>query len=291
MTGRRAPARPRVSRGGAAAFLLFGLGLIASLLIEPGPAYGAQHPIPDTARVEEPEIPEPVGFVNDRAGVIDESSRAKLEAFLDQLKRKTGAEFAVLTMRSTAPLPPEEYKVKVFERWRLGKQSEDNGLLLLVALDEHKALFETGYGLEGTLPDGLESRIFREAMQPRFRRGDFSGGITAGVIECASRIAADKGVKLEWDGQELRYSGGTNGHLPGWATLIAIAMFVLIMLIARWTGGRRRRGWRTIGPMGWGGWGGGFGGGFGGGGGGFGGGGFGGFGGGSSGGGGGGGSW
>ena len=245
----------------------------------------------------EPVIPAPVGFVNDVAGVMDEPARAKLEAFLDQLKRKTGAEFAVLTVKTTAPLDPAEYKVEVFKRWKLGQKGQDNGLLLLVALDEHRVTFETGYGLEGVLPDALESRIIRNEMTPRLRAGDAAGGITAGVLRTAALIAADKGVALEWNGAELRYgsgdSGGSDQGLPPLAIAI-IFFFVIVIVIVRllvggWMGPGAfggRRGW----TMGSGGWGGGFGGGgFGGGGGG--GGSFGGFGGGSSGGGGGSGGW
>ena len=137
-----------------------------------------------------PAIPAAVGFVNDHARKLDETTRARLEAFLDQLKRKTGAEFAVLVMPSTAPVSPSEYKVAVFQRWGLGRKGQDDGLLMLVAIEEREVRFETGYGLEGTLPDGLQSRIFRAEMAPRFRAGDYAGGITAGVLACAQRIAA-----------------------------------------------------------------------------------------------------
>jgi uncharacterized protein len=220
---------------------------------------------------------------------MDGSSRAKLEAFLDQVKRKTGVEFAVLTVATTAPMDPAEYKVKVFERWGLGARGKDTGLLLLVAVQEHRVWFETGYGLEGTLPDGLQSRIIRDEMTPRFRAGDWTGGITAAVLRTSGIIAREHGVALEWNGQELRYSGRRrSGGVPvGW---IAFAIFIVLANIARSASpgtGRRNRGW---GPW-YGGWGGGFGGGSGGGFGGGGGGSFGGFGGGSSGGGGGGGSW
>ena len=247
-------------------------------------------PAPQGAEPGEPAIPEAVGYVNDLAEVMDQTARAKLEAFLDQLEKKTGAEFAVLTVRTTAPLAPQEYKVRVFERWGIGKKHEDNGLLMLVAVEEREVRFETGYGLEGTLPDGLESRIFREQMLPRIRAGDFSGAITGGALACAVRIAAEKGVSLEWDGRELRYERPSR-LAPGRSALIALVVFVLLALAISASASRpfrRRRGWYA-GPRGlggWGGWGGGFGGG------GFGGGGsFGGFGGGASGGGGGGGRW
>ncbi|MBI5710934.1 MAG: TPM domain-containing protein [Candidatus Eisenbacteria bacterium] len=246
---------------------------------------------------DEPAIPAPAGYVNDLAGMMPEAARAKLEAFLDQLQRKTGAEFAVLTVKTTAPLDPAEYKVKVFERWKPGRRGQDNGLLLLVAEQERRIWFETGYGLEGTLPDGLQARIIREEMRPRFRAGDFAGGITAAVLRAAARIAAEKGVTLEWDGAALRYDGGARaGRVPLvlWIAILVFLVAIVSLSLAAQAGGmfypyagrRGRRGGWFAGP---GGWGGGFGGGLGG----FGGGGasFGGFGGGASGGGGGGGSW
>lgn len=240
-----------------------------------------------------PPIPVATGFVNDHAGKLDEPTRAKLEAFLEQLRKKTGAEFAILIMPSTAPASPSEYKVAVFQRWGIGRRGRDDGLLMLIAIEEREVLFETGYGLEETLPDGLQSRIFRNQMAPRFREGDWAGGVTAGALACATRIAAAHGVTLEWDGRELRY--GDDGKAPAWPMAIIVVAFIVFLILARrsgWTSGPGRRGrWRG-GWYGPGGLGGGFGG-FGGlgGGGGFGGGSFGGFGGGASGGGGGGGKW
>ena len=272
---------PRRARAGATAIVAF------LLLLGAGTARSQDAPAPDSSAV-----PAASGFVNDEAGAMDEPARAKLEAFLDQLKRKTGAEFAVLTVKTTAPSSPSDYKVKVFERWGLGRKGHDDGLLMLVAVEEREVLFETGYGLEGTLPDGLQSRIVRDEVAPRFRSGDFAGGITAGVLACAVRIAAASGTTLEWDGRELRYrEPARRGGSPGMLALILfVVLFVVLSRLGGGMGGPYRRG-------GWGGgfWGGGFGGGgFGGGsfgGGGFGGGSFGGFGGGASGGGGGGGRW
>jgi uncharacterized protein len=243
----------------------------------------------------EPAIPAAQGFVTDEAGILEPGVRARLEAFLDQVRAKTGAEFAVLVVKTTAPLSPSEYKVKVFERWGIGRKGHDDGLLMLVALDEREVRFETGYGLEGTLPDGLQSRIFRNQMADRFRAGDFGGGITAGVLACAQRIAAERGVTLEWDGRELRYDAPRRAaRLPAWLPLVVFLLVVIVVSrLGRGFRGPRGGGWMTPGGGYWGGGFGGLGGGgFGGlGGGGFGGGSFGGFGGGASGGGGGGGRW
>ena len=266
------------------------------LLLAPLALAGAALP----AFAQEPVIAPATGYVNDLAGVMDEVARARLEGFLDQVHKKTGAQFAVLTVPTTAPLTPDEYKVKVFEAWGIGGKEKDEGLLLLIAIQEREAKFETGYGLEGTLPDGWQSRMFRREMAPRFQQGDFAGGIAAGMIASAARVGKEKGVALEWDGRELRYTedGEASRGLPAPVFLLLLGLFIF-SVIARASGmgrRRRRRGWWDSG--GFGGWGGGFGGGGWGGGGGFGGGfggggggGFGGFGGGSSGGGGGGGKW
>jgi uncharacterized protein len=280
MRSRRAPARP---------LLLFGV-IAACLFAWPA---GAQE---ESGRAH---IPAYGGFVNDSAHVLGEQRAAELEGFLDQLHQKTGVQFAVLTVPSTAPEDPSAYKVRVFNAWGIGDAERDEGLLLLVAIEERAIRFETGYGLEGTLPDGWQSRMTRDLMIPRFRAGDPAAGITAGVLASAQRIATEKNVQLVWDGKPLRYDTRPRrgGLSPGLVFLIAVLVFLFVILPAIGGGGgyRRRRGWSN--PGGWGGWGpgglGGWGGGFGGMGGGFGGGGgsFGGFGGGSSGGGGGGGNW
>jgi len=236
---------------------------------------------------DEPAVPAYQGYVTDAAGVLSEGTRAKLEAFLDQVERKTGAQFAVLTVTSTAPLEPSDYKTRVFDQWKIGKKGKDNGLLLLVAMQERKIYFETGYGLEGALPDGLEARIVREQMVPAMRGGDVDGAVTAGVLAAATKIAQDQNVTLTWDGRELRYQRPSPiGAIPWWLP------FFIVVLIAHVLRMLAFRGRTWLGPRGWGGGFGGFGGyggfgGFGGGGGGS----FGGFGGGSSGGGGGGGGW
>jgi len=232
------------------------------------------------------EIPAYAGYVTDAAGVLSEERRAQLESFLDQVHQKTGAQFAVLTVKSTDPEDPYAYKVRVFEAWGIGSKEEKDGLLLVVAMEQHSYLFETGYGLEGTLPDGWLSTMYREVVKPLMQAGDVDGGVTAGLLAAAQRVAAEKGVTLEWDGRELRYDTAHRKHLPSWAVLLLLFLLLLLFSTAA------RRGRYYGGPFIGGGFGGGWGGGFGGGGGGFGGGGsFGGFGGGSSGGGGGGGSW
>jgi len=249
---------------------------------------------PATARAADPAqppLPTYHGYVNDEAGVIGGERSGQLEMFLDQLHQKTGVQFAVLTVVSCAPDDPSQFKTRVFNAWGIGDKDRRDGLLLLVSMQERKLYFETGYGLEGTLPDGWEARMLRDLAVPEFRAGRPADGITAAVLAASQRIANEKGVKLEWNGKELRYGQGGSGGTPVWMVVLFILFFVVFPILnAR---RRMRRGGRWYGPGGFGGWGGGFGGfggGFGGGGGG-GGSSFGGFGGGSSGGGGGGAGW
>jgi uncharacterized protein len=236
-------------------------------------------------------VPAYHGYVNDEADLLSEARGAQLESFLDQLHKKTGVQFAVLTVQSCAPEDPTQFKTRVFNTWGIGDKERRDGLLLLVSMNERAVYFETGYGLEGTLPDGWQARMLRDLAFPEFRAGRPEEGITAAVLSAAQRIAAEKAVKLEWDGKELRYTGGRGGAPPRWLILflLFVLFFVILPALASQSRYRRRRGWYSSG--GWGGGFGGFGGGFGGGSSGGGGGGFGGFGGGSSGGGGGGGRW
>lgn len=233
-------------------------------------------------------IPAYEGYVTDRAHVFTDPARAQLEAFLDQVHTRTGAQFAVLTVETCAPDAPESYKTRVFQSWGIGDDERDDGVLLLVAMQEHALRFETGYGLEGVLPDGWQARMLRQTAVPLMRQGQNAEGIRLTVLQTATRIAADKGVTLQWDGRELRYSESGRDRRSG-SLLFAVIVFMVFMIVM---GMGNRSGRRRVGSP-WYGGGGGWGGGFGGGGGGFGGGGggFGGFGGGDSGGGGGGADW
>jgi uncharacterized protein len=186
----------------------------------------------------------------------------------------------------------EEYAVKLFEAWGIGDREKDEGLLLLVAVADRAVRFEVGYGLEGVLPDGRVGGIIRGQIIPRFRAGDFAGGMEDGLVEAARFVAESKGLPAPVpDGAPRQVARrGEDGNTNA-LVFVLIGILVLAALFSgRGSRGRRRRSslpwWWFGGP--WGGGGGGWssGGGFGGFGGGGGGGGFGGFGGGASGGGG-----
>jgi uncharacterized protein len=215
------------------------------------------------------QIPAPQGFVTDQAGVIDAGQRARLDALLQELQRKTGAEIAVLTVDTTAPLDDFSYAMQVAEAWKVGRKGEDTGVLVLVAVRDRKVRVLTGYGVEGVLPDGLIGSIEDREMVPEFRAGRFGEGIWRGVAQMAQRIASEKGVTLTGV-PAPRPPAAPAQPLPLWVIVLAVVLMMLVMSRAKRYGVRAGRG-PIVFPGGFGGRGGRDFGGFGGGGGGFGG--------------------
>lgn len=239
------------------------------------------------AAASEPTIPQPRGFVSDFAGVLDAGTEGELDRLIGELQRKTGAEIAVIVVKTTQPLSAFDYAMKVAETWKPGQAGKDNGVVFLVAVDDRELFILTGYGVEGPLPDGRVGEIRDRLIVPAFRQGDYAGGIRSGTWELARAIAADAGVTLSGvaaPASPRPQSRPINGIL---ALGILLAILLLLSYSPFWSilADPRFRGRRRWGH--WHGHRGGFGGGFGGGGGG----GFGGFGGGGFGGGGAGGRW
>ena len=127
------------------------------------------------------EIPPLTDRIVDRAQVLSSSDRARLISLLAAHESKTINQVAVLTLPSLAGEPLEEFSHRVASAWGLGQKGTDNGVLLLVAIQERKIRIEVGYGLEGTLTDAKSSQIIRHEIVPRFRQGDYSEGIVAGT--------------------------------------------------------------------------------------------------------------
>jgi len=162
-----------------------------------------------TAALEVPTYPE---RVNDRADMVDAATEARLSERLAALERSTGAQVVVLTVPSLEGEVLEDYSLRVAEQWGLGRADRDDGLLFLVARDDRKMRFEVGYGLEGTIPDVIAARILDGAVRPRFRDGDFGGGIEAGVEAVAGAIEGDPGAvppqRVADDGNDMMGSQG-----------------------------------------------------------------------------------
>ena len=246
------------------------------------------------------EPPELTAPVNDFANVIGPNAEAQLDDIIRRLQAASGDVIAVATVKTFQPSADiRVYANEMFENYGkgIGQKGRDNGMLVLLAVDDREVWAEVGYDLEGIITDGFAGDTSRQTMVPLFRQDDYGGGLLAGVTVFAERIAEARNVTLE--GLPARQPAAPTGGGGFPVVLILVMMMVIINVFRGVTNaltggrrGRRRRRWGSaVGPfgVGYGGWhaggrggwsgGGGFGGGFGG------------FGGGRSGGGGGGASW
>jgi uncharacterized protein len=137
------------------------------------------------------DFPPLTGRVVDQANIMTAQSRADLETKLKELEDKSGIQLVVATVKSLQGGDVETYANGLFRSWKLGEAKKNNGVLLLIAPAEHKVRIEVGYGLEGTLTDALSSVIISSAIVPRFKAGDFSGGIERGVDGIVSVLSGD----------------------------------------------------------------------------------------------------
>jgi len=133
-------------------------------------------------------FPVPQGRVNDYAQVLDPSTTAQLNALAAEVEQLTTAEIAVVVVHTTAPLTPKEYVTALFNRWGVGKRGTDNGVMVLLAIHDRRVEIETGYGVEGILPDGKAGEIIRTAMLPSFVHDRWGEGLVAGTQRVAQRL-------------------------------------------------------------------------------------------------------
>jgi uncharacterized protein len=126
-------------------------------------------------------VPPLTARVTDLTGTLTREQQAGLERMLQEFEARKGSQLAVLVVPTTAPEPIEQYALRVAEQWKIGRKKVDDGAILVVAKNDRALRVEVGYGLEGVLNDATASRIIREIIVPRFREGDFYGGINAGL--------------------------------------------------------------------------------------------------------------
>jgi len=126
-------------------------------------------------------VPPLSGRVVDQTGTLSSGDVAALTQKLRDFEARKGSQVAVLLVPTTAPETIEQYSIRVAEAWKIGRKKVDDGAILVVAKDDHKLRIEVGYGLEGALTDVTARRIIDEIITPKFKAGDFAGGIAAGV--------------------------------------------------------------------------------------------------------------
>jgi uncharacterized protein len=154
--------------------------LLAAALLFP-PAYTAA----------EIAVPPLKARVTDLTATLTSDQRAALEQKLAALEARKGSQVAVLLVPTTQPETVEQYAIRVFDQWKLGRKGMDDGVLLLVAKNDRKLRIEVGYGLEGAIPDAIAKRVVDEDIVPLFKQGNFYGGISAGADRVGKLIEGE----------------------------------------------------------------------------------------------------
>jgi uncharacterized protein len=179
-------------------------------------------------------LPPLTGRVVDQANVIPADTRAAIEGKLADLESKSGIQLVVATVKSLEGQEIEPYANELFRSWKLGEKTKNNGVLLLVAPNEHRLRIEVGYGLEGTLTDALSKVIITNAIAPRFKTGDFAGGISRGVDDIITVLTTDAS---EWgDRPSLRLDNQHGSDPTSWVLMTLLAGLVALLIV--WPGFR-----------------------------------------------------
>jgi uncharacterized protein len=166
-------------------------------------------------------VPPLKGRVTDLTGTLTQEQAASLEQMLQSFEARKGSQIAVLMVPTVEPEAIEQYALRVAEQWKIGRAKIDDGAILVVAKNDRALRIEVGYGLEGALNDATANRIIREVIVPRFREGDFYGGINAGVDRMIRVI--DGEPLPEPTRPEPQVGGGIGQSLP---VLLILAMVV-----------------------------------------------------------------
>ncbi|GAB2504303.1 hypothetical protein GCM10027084_18460 [Pseudoxanthomonas sangjuensis] len=148
-------------------------GLLLACLLLPCAAAWAQRPA--TAGLA--DIPPLTSPVVDTTGTLDAAQKQQLERQALDLQRRKGSQLQVLIVPTTQPEDIFDYAQRVFDQWKLGRKKVDDAVLVVVAKDDRRVRIHTGYGLEGAIPDAIASRVIQEYMAPKFRAGDYGGGL------------------------------------------------------------------------------------------------------------------
>lgn len=186
------------------------------------------------------EVPFLTGRVMDLANMVSEADARGIEERLARFEEETGSQIAVLTVPTLDGHPIEDYSLRVAETWAIGRGDVDDGVLLLIAREERQMRLEVGYGLEGSLTDARSRRILDNVIQPRFRAGDFAGGIEAGVESIMATIRGEVPAPVG----EPDPTGVPVGE-PVAAVIAQILFFLLVMYVVVRIRLRRRRTWSS----------------------------------------------
>jgi uncharacterized protein len=183
-------------------------------------------PVPSEGAVT---FPAPRGAVNDFAGVISSQYVGPMESLAREVLEKTGTAIVVATVETIGDNDPNDYANRLYQAWGIGKKGEDKGVLIFLAVKERRVRIETGYGVEGILPDGLTGEILDRYALPYFKEGQYGKGIAETMAAVASVVAKAAGVTLTGVRQPEQRRVGTESRLGifQWLLLLAALSFLL----------------------------------------------------------------
>jgi uncharacterized protein len=175
----------------------------------------------------------PSGFVNDFANIIDDTQQAQIENQLSAYEKETSNEITIVTIQNLGDDTIENYAVKLFEDWKIGKANNDNGLLFLIAVDDKQMRIEVGYGLEPYIVDAEAARVINNIVKPEFQNGDYTIGISKGVNAIIEAIG-------ETDyGASQKSSVDFPWEIVFWIFFLIVTFFVRVLSKSKswWQGG------------------------------------------------------
>ncbi|MEO7149884.1 MAG: YgcG family protein [Rhodanobacteraceae bacterium] len=161
--------------------------------------------------------------ITDLTHTLTAQQTQSLETQLASLEQRKGAQVVVLMLASSEPEAIEDYATRVFDQWKIGRKKVDDGVLVVVAKNDHRAMIETGYGLEGAIPDAAAARIIREYMAPKFRTNDYYGGLND-ALDAIEKLVDGEPLPPPLEGKPQqhgnRFGGGWyNGLIVAWIAL------------------------------------------------------------------------
>ncbi len=183
------------------------------------------------------DFPRPAGAINDFAGVISPRYTRSMESLAREVLEKTRTSIVVVTMKEIGGDDPADYANRLYEAWGIGAKGEDKGVLIFLAAQERRIRIETGYGVEGILPDGLVGDILDRNVIPYLRKGDYDSGLSSAMVAVSSIIAKDAGVSLTGAPQTRRQP--VSRQKKGSSVFSLIMLFIVMSLLLGTRQGRR----------------------------------------------------
>jgi uncharacterized protein len=176
------------------------------------------------------QFPKPVGAVNDFASVISEPEKVKMENLSRDILDKAGTSIVIATVESIGDNTIETYANELYRNWGIGKKGEDKGILIILALKERKVRIETGYGVEGILPDGLVGQILDDEVIPYCKNGQYGEGLYGGLLSVAQVIAKASGVEISGEYKAIKQVRKRPASRLGFTPLLLLLLFLFFIL-------------------------------------------------------------